>query len=353
MPTSPKVLLLDDDQFLLGVYKGMVSKLPSQPEVHTATSGARAIALLDSEPFTLLISDLNMPKMDGLQVLSIVRRKFPQLRIVVLTAVIDEQFRSRAYAMGVDLFWQKPGTDQEIELFKECIESLLVREVQGGFRGIQSKSLVDLIQMECLSQNSAVLKITNGAQEGRIWILEGDIIDATTGALMGEEAFREIFSWKTGNFETFPAEPGRTRSMFNSYQGLLLDTAQSIDESQQPEPESEGEEAVPSAVAALSRFKGVEFVLCLPESAEAKPDSWGLENPEPLAEWAKKTRQGFHTIGERIKAGEINECVASGSLRFVLLTPKGNAILCAGFEKALPLDEVRETFKAMVVKWTS
>src|SRR5207244_4647288 len=76
MSARHKVLLLDDDQDLLELYREMLARLPSQPEIHTATSGARAISLLESEPFSLLISDLNMPKMDGLQVVTIVRRKF-------------------------------------------------------------------------------------------------------------------------------------------------------------------------------------------------------------------------------------------------------------------------------------
>src|SRR5579872_2798854 len=153
----PKVLLLDDDQELLDLYREILSQLPSQPEIFTSSSGARAIAMLDSEPFTLLVCDLNMPKMDGLQVLSIVRRKFPELRTVVLTSILDEQFRSRVYSLGVDLYWQKPGSGGEIKQFLECIESLLGRDAQkGGFRGVQSKSLVDIIQLECLSQNSLV-----------------------------------------------------------------------------------------------------------------------------------------------------------------------------------------------------
>ena len=76
-------------------------------------------------PLHLLITDLRMPKMDGLQVLAIVRRKFPHLRIIVLTGVLDEEYRSRAYAQGVELFWQKPSNAEEIELFQDCIESLL------------------------------------------------------------------------------------------------------------------------------------------------------------------------------------------------------------------------------------
>src|SRR3954464_6760449 len=141
MDTRHKILLLDDDPALLDMYRLVLSDLPSRPDVQTATSGPRAMAMLESEPFRLLICDLKMPKMDGLQVLSIVRRKHPELRTVALTAVPDEQFRTRAYALGVDLFWQKPSTEQEIKMFLECLESLLGREGETGFRGVQSKSL--------------------------------------------------------------------------------------------------------------------------------------------------------------------------------------------------------------------
>src|SRR5216117_2516415 len=199
MFTRHKILLLDDDHELVELYREMLCRLPSQPEIFTATSGARAIALLDSQPFSLLISDLNMPKMDGLQVLTIVRRKFPQLRTAVMTSVVDAQFRTRAYAMGIDLFLEKPNTGREINFFIDCIESLLDREPdRGGFRGVQSKSLVDIIQLECLSQSSSVLKVTNGSLTGKVWFKNGDLIDAATQDLTGETAFRKILSWNTG-----------------------------------------------------------------------------------------------------------------------------------------------------------
>src|SRR4051812_30823044 len=177
MGTRHKILLVDDDQDLLDLYKEILTQLSTKPEIFTSTTGARAMAMLEADPFTLLICDLNMPKMDGLQVLSIVRRKYPDLRTVVLTSVMDEQFRSRVYSLGVDLFWQKPGSGAEIKQFLECLESLLGRETQTGFRGVQSKSLVDIIQLECISQNSTTLKITNGPLMGRIWIENGNVID--------------------------------------------------------------------------------------------------------------------------------------------------------------------------------
>src|SRR5436190_16592738 len=230
METTHKILLLDDDPDLLDMYREILSHMPSRPEIFTATSGSRAIAMLEADTFQLLICDLKMPKMDGLQVLSIVRRKYPQLRTVVLTSVVDEQFRSRVYALGVDLFWHKPGTEQEIKLFLECLESLLGRETEGGFRGVQSKSLVDIIQLECISQSSSLLRITNGPLTGRIWIQDGELIDAEAGELRAEAAFQKILSWRAGGFETFPAEPSRPRTIFKSYNGLLLETAQALDE---------------------------------------------------------------------------------------------------------------------------
>src|SRR5437762_9478436 len=219
MFTRHKILLLDDDHELVELYREMLCRLPSQPEIFTATSGARAIALLDSQPFSLLISDLNMPKMDGLQVLTIVRRKFPQLRTAVMTSVVDAQFRTRAYAMGIDLFLEKSNTGREINFFIDCIESLLGREMDaGGFLGMQSKSLVDIIQLECLSQSSSVLKVTNGPFSGRIWFINGDVIDAETQDLKGEPACRTILSWKTGNVEILPADQERNRPILNHYQ---------------------------------------------------------------------------------------------------------------------------------------
>src|SRR5688572_25498857 len=228
----PKILLLDDDTAFTELYREMLSKhLSSMPEVKCATTGSRALSMLDAEPYNLLIIDLNMPKMDGLQILSIARRKYPHLRLVVLTGVRDEQFRTRAYAMGVDQFWIKPESDQEVGLFMESIESLLSREAQGGFRGVQSKSLVDIIQLECLSQNSCVLKISNGLIEGQIWIQNGEVIDAESPDLTAEPAFQRVLSWKAGSFEPAPAAPERKRTIAATYQGLLRNTAQAIDES--------------------------------------------------------------------------------------------------------------------------
>ena len=356
MSTRHKILLLDDDQELVEVYREMLRRLPSQPEIYTATSGARAIALLDSQPFSLLISDLNMPKMDGLQVLTIVRRKFPQLRTAVMTSVVDAQFRTRAYAMGIDLFLEKPNTAQEVSFFVDCIESLLDRETDtGGFRGVQSKSLVDIIQLECLSQSSSVLKVTNGSFAGKVWFKNGDLIDAESQDLKGEIAFRRILSWKTGNFEILPAEPERNRTIFNSYQGLLLESAQALDEAKgQPAggDGAAGSAAAVSPLATLARFNGVEFVISV-SGDDSKFESWSSENPEPISKWVRQTMRRFRELGEGFQAGELNQLEGLGPQCHVAMVSKANADLCVGFHRSLSQDLVRDTMSKIVTQWAS
>lgn len=127
MDTHQRILLVDDDPDLLDMYREILTQLPSQPEVHTASSGPRALAMLEAEPFDLLICDLKMPKMDGLQVLGIVRRKYPRLLTMMLSAELDEQFRHRAYALGADLYCHYPCTEHETKVWLEQVESLLER----------------------------------------------------------------------------------------------------------------------------------------------------------------------------------------------------------------------------------
>jgi CheY-like chemotaxis protein len=361
MPAQPKILLADDDQDFLDLYQEMLCQhLPSLPEVRTANSGARALSLLESEDFTLFIVDLNMPKMDGLQVISVARRKYPGLRLVVLTALREEQFRTRAYALGVDQYWIKPESDQELGLFMESLESLITRESNGGFRGVQSKSMVDIIQLECLSQNSCVLKITNGPSDGKIWVQNGEVYDAEAAGLSAEPAFQRILSWKTGSFEVLPADSERPRAIFTSYQGLLLNTAQVLDEAASQEEtvaSQAGTPATSSDIAAMlaevSQMNGVEFVLAVTREEKPKHDFWGLENPRPMAEFTRQTLENFRALGDRLQVGQLQQAFGTGPQRKVAAAPCGKADVCVGFPPSYSAEQLRDTLKSILSKWAS
>lgn len=353
MASGHKILLLDDERELLSSYGDLLRRIPAQPEVRLCSSGAHALALLESEVFTLLICDLKLPEMDGFQVLSIARQKHPQLRIVVLTGVLDESYRARAYAMGAELFWQKPVSVEEFRLFQECVDSLLRHQEHGGFRGVQSKSLVDILQFECMSRSTSTLRIFHGSLEGTIWLDNGDVIDAQTSALTGEEAFHEIFSWHSGNFEILPPDPNHVRRIHHSSQGLLLDSAQALDESQQAHSGQEGavQSTDASALAKLARFEGVEFVM--EAGPEGQHESWGLENAEGMAHWARAAQKQFSELSSTLNAGEVVQIQGSGARRHIALSSSGKKLLCVGFQHALSPMEVYKTMKEVFAKWIS
>jgi CheY-like chemotaxis protein len=355
METRQKILLLDDDQDLLDMYSEILGQLDCNPEIHKAQTGARALALLDSETFNLLICDLKMPKMDGLQVLSNVRHKHPHLRTVVLTSLVDEQFRSRVYALGVDLFWQKPGTEQEIKQFLECIESLLGREGAGGFRGVQSKSLVDLIQLECISHSSSVLRITNGLYVGKIWINEGELIDAEADDAGGEAAFHKILSWKAGNFESLPPDRNRPRRILQSYNALLLENAQAQDEAHLETVEwaATNDPNISPLLAPLARASGVQFVVASIGSAKGKYESHGIESADKVAAWTRQSLARFRPFAERLQAGPLELIEAANRERRITLAAQGQDEFCVGWNRNVNGDDLSSQTKKLLSLWGS
>ena len=360
MDARRRLLILDDDPDFLEIYQDILGDLPSKPEIHTATSGARAIALLESQPFAVLLCDLNMPKMDGLQVLGIVRRRFPDLRTAVMTALVDDQFRMRAYAIGVDVFLEKPSTPDETKFFLDCLETLLNREqASTGFRGVQSKTLVDILQLEGLSQSSSVLRITHGVNEGKIWFLNGDIVDAITLDLTGESAFYKILSWKTGSFEILPAEPDRPRTIQHSFQSLLLETAHAMDEVKDQETEAatapEHAAAITAAerMAGLSRYEGLEFVLAASVEDKQRIESWGTENQQQVANWTRETLRQFRALGERLQVGQLRQVVGQRAQGHVILISTASLDLCLGFQSGVSVEKINEATQRILAQWDS
>jgi CheY-like chemotaxis protein len=359
METRHKVLIVDDEPGVLELYREMLSQLPSCPEIFTASSGARALSLLKAEPFRLLLCDLKMPKMDGLQVLSIVRRQFPELRTVVMTAVQDEEFRSRAYALGVDLYWLKPDTHQNMEMFLQCIESLMGKDNDGGgFRGIHSKGLIDLIQMECLSQSSTVLRVTRGSLVGRIWINGGELIDAEIEGARGEAAFRRILEWKSGTFENLPAEPDRERLITKPVNALLLETAQALDETAffQEGQSAKGEPSHQKTVwrlAALARASA-DFVVCQPHDSKTAAEGWGTEVAQELGGWCRQATELCQRITQTLSAGPLLHIEATGIDHRVVLLPQEEKNYLVGWPMgAKTTPRLSEQSKQLVESWDS
>jgi CheY-like chemotaxis protein len=355
MEKKHKILILDDDNDWLTLSREMLAALPSRPEILTANSGKRALSLLESEPVRLLICDLKMPRIDGLQVLAIVRRRYPELRTVVLSGLEDEEYRSRAYALGVDLFWIKIEMQRNSKLFIECLESLLGRDDMPGFRGIQSKSLMDIIQMECLSRSSSVLRISRGPLVAKLWIQDGELTDAEAEGVRGEAAFRRLLAWKSGTFENHPAEPDRERTIFKPVNALLLETAQDMDEAAGPlagdSLEHSEHRKIVWKLSLLTR-EGADFVIAIPPEGHGEPEAIGIQSVTQLVHWTRHAATIARRLSERLEAGPVLQVTGRNMERQVLVLDREGKLFLVGWpvEKT---DNLLEKSKKLVASWDS
>lgn len=109
---DPRVLIVDDDRAILKV---LASQL-QQDGIHTfqAESGEQALALLDSQPVDIVLTDLRMPGMDGMTLLSRIARTWPEVPVIVLTAHGSIQLAVETMKAGAADFIVKPFDRDEV-----------------------------------------------------------------------------------------------------------------------------------------------------------------------------------------------------------------------------------------------
>lgn len=124
-----KILVVDDDK----TTRKMVSLILKSKgyEVVTAENGMEALQKLGLEKINLILTDMNMPYMDGIEFTKQVRAnpEFAHIPIVMLTTEADEEEKNRAYQAGVDDYIVKPATaEQIIESMKKIIKKIFAKK---------------------------------------------------------------------------------------------------------------------------------------------------------------------------------------------------------------------------------
>ena len=114
MERQSNVLIVDDDEFALrSMSRALVDK---SYQVVTATSGSEAIDLLRKDTFDLVLTDLKMPGMDGLEVLRQARKIAPQAVVLILTGYASMESAVEALREGAYDYLVKPCSADELRL---------------------------------------------------------------------------------------------------------------------------------------------------------------------------------------------------------------------------------------------
>jgi CheY-like chemotaxis protein len=108
-----KIVVVDDERDVQTLFEQRFRREIRQGliEMHFAFSAEEALALLEHRgiaDIVLILSDINMPGMNGLELLKAVKERYPLLKVYMVTAYGDETSRRRAVEIGCDDYLTKP-----------------------------------------------------------------------------------------------------------------------------------------------------------------------------------------------------------------------------------------------------
>jgi len=115
-----KILVVDDDFSI----RYLMSKILIDRgySVYTADDGISALRILDSEKFNVLITDIKMPSMDGIELFNRVKELYPQMHVIFLTGSAYINLVSRGLKKDTLYYFEKPV---DLKLLKCTLEHLL------------------------------------------------------------------------------------------------------------------------------------------------------------------------------------------------------------------------------------
>jgi EAL domain-containing protein (putative c-di-GMP-specific phosphodiesterase class I) len=108
-----RVLFVDDDAAVLRAYRTALTRLGHA--VETAANGKEALARLDANPFDVIVSDVTMPEMDGLEFLRAVRQRDLDVPVILMTGELAIDPAMRAIEYGVFRYLLKPVEPQMLD----------------------------------------------------------------------------------------------------------------------------------------------------------------------------------------------------------------------------------------------
>lgn len=229
-------LFVDDEAAFLELLRELFTEMSGGTwEIFTATTHAQALAELQRERMDVVVLDLGMPTMDGIQLLRLLGRTHPDQPKVILTGRNSDEDRKASMANGALLFLQKPTAQHEFQAVFATLDALAGAQPQEGFKGVMQRvGLHEVLQFECLGRRSSILEIFTGKVRGRIFIRDGTIVHAESGSLQGEVALYSLLALRGGEFNLMVFAEPPSRTIEGSWEMLLMESARLSDEAAMP-----------------------------------------------------------------------------------------------------------------------
>ncbi|MDH3347666.1 MAG: response regulator [Desulfobulbaceae bacterium] len=262
--TLKKVLIVDDEEDMIWSLQKNLNNDKLQVDITVASSGEDALQVLSEKPIDLVVTDIKMPGISGIDLLMRISNRYPNTGVVVMTAFPSPEHKNEALAHGGLHYLEKPFDINEL---RRVIKTSLAQDdlFKGTVSGIE---LSDIIQINCLSKSSTTLRVkTSSGREGRVYFYDGNIIHAQCGTLSPEEAFYEILTFKGGMIECISTKELPERTIKKDTEALLLEGMARMDELKAKQNEekisisSSASDSMPGNIDVISDNKNEEEIM--------------------------------------------------------------------------------------------
>jgi DNA-binding NtrC family response regulator len=162
--TAVRVLVADDDEMFLEILAETVEEAGAAVEL--APDGLAAIEQLSAADFDILISDLNMPRMDGLTLLRQVRALYPHILSILITGFGSLESAIQALRLGAYDYIQKPFMVEQV--------AVTIRNAVERVRGYKERAAL-LLEIENLHNKICSLEGKHYS-ESRVYDSSGNLI---------------------------------------------------------------------------------------------------------------------------------------------------------------------------------
>jgi DNA-binding response OmpR family regulator len=208
--------------------------------VVTTADGLEALASCLKEPPDVVLSDVQMPRMDGWQLLRLIRARpsLASVPVVFLTSLGGEAERLLGYQLGVDAYIPKPYQPEELlmrvhQIVRRAKNSRSTPGLRSSLRGdiahVGLSSLFTFIEMERKTGTLLVI----GDDVARLFFSAGKVLRAEVeGAVsvQSKKAVMQVLDYKTGQFEFAPGDVAVKDELATTTTALLLEHARLTDE---------------------------------------------------------------------------------------------------------------------------
>ncbi len=229
-----KILFVDDDRQMQQFFLEGIKHFNIPFEGVVADNGKQALEIVRDEFISVVITDLKMPKMDGLALLRTLTGDYPDIPVIIVSAYGTDKIREAARKNGALFFLEKPCA---IEKIIGAINTSLKKESDGGsMHGITPGMFLQLMEME---EKTCTVRLLNPQtnKPGVLFFVSGDLYDARIAGKRGIDAAYDIFAWDNVSLSIQNVCRLRENRINSDLQGILLEAMRRKDEEQEKNDE--------------------------------------------------------------------------------------------------------------------